>query len=95
MPFFQYSSKENSKSEEKDCDDRSNEEIRLSALDTTISKKDKEAFETWQEHDDAQMDFCEPQGKEQSLVSLIEKYLYNSHVILYRLTAVSFTSELE
>lgn len=63
-PSAKYSAKENSKSEEKDCDDRSNEEIRLSALDTTISKKDKEAFETWQEHDDAQMDFCEPQDED-------------------------------
>ena len=42
---------------------RSEEEIRLSALDTTISQENKIAFETWKEHDDAQVNFCQADGK--------------------------------
>ncbi|XP_038056793.1 ERO1-like protein beta [Patiria miniata] len=41
------------------CDSRSDEEIRLSALDTTISKESEAAFKTWMEHDDNSADFCE------------------------------------
>lgn len=57
---------------EEDCEDRKEEEIRLSALDTTISKKDKAAFETWQDYDDAQMDFCEPQDEDPSNMEYVD-----------------------
>ncbi|XP_071835253.1 ERO1-like protein beta isoform X2 [Apostichopus japonicus] len=55
-----------------DCEDRTTEEIRLSALDTTISQKDKAAFESWQEHDDAKMDFCEPQDEDPSNMEYVD-----------------------
>ncbi|XP_022083097.1 ERO1-like protein beta isoform X2 [Acanthaster planci] len=48
------------------CDSRSDEEIRLSALDTTISEESEAAFKTWTEHDDMAVDFCEVDD-EQSL----------------------------
>ena len=48
---------------EENCEPRTEEEIRLSALDTTISQERKAAFESWKEHDDAQFNFCEVDGE--------------------------------
>ncbi|XP_072165028.1 ERO1-like protein beta [Diadema setosum] len=48
---------------EETCDDEKEEEDRLGALDTTISRENLMAFETWREHDDAQLQFCEQEDE--------------------------------
>ncbi|XP_071788385.1 ERO1-like protein beta [Asterias amurensis] len=54
-----YPQKDEESSSDKSCDSRTNEEIRLSALDTTISKENEAVFRTWTEHDDISVTFCE------------------------------------
>nr|XP_006822898.1 PREDICTED: ERO1-like protein alpha-like [Saccoglossus kowalevskii] len=41
------------------CESKTNEEIQLGALDTSLSEESKEAFKSWKRHDDDQFSFCE------------------------------------
>lgn len=54
---------EPSKEEEEEEQCEGEDKNKLGALDTTISRENLIAFETWKEHDDAQLNFCEQEDE--------------------------------
>ncbi|XP_030854620.1 ERO1-like protein alpha [Strongylocentrotus purpuratus] len=63
--------------EEEECNKEKTEEDedQLGALDTTISRENMLAFETWKTHDDAQLNFCEKEDEHSGDVEYVDLLL--------------------
>ncbi|XP_072030623.1 ERO1-like protein beta isoform X2 [Amphiura filiformis] len=70
-----YSEEVNKDAQDEKCETRSQKEIQLSKLDTTISQEDAAAFETWREHDDAQVNFCQVDDEQSNRMAHVDLLL--------------------